>query len=794
MPDDGVADRGRGQAAPPYAMNLPSISISLPEPSARGLGTALCALVAIAAAVLSVNTVSLVAPGIHARQLEVAGASALIVVDRPRPLVSDQLATRGDYQTLQKRAVLLGSLMTSPPAMRHVARRARIEQRRIAVVTRITANVESVLTEPASERRTSDIRDSNLPYRLEVQPHPSLPGLNVYAQAPTVAEAQRLADSSVPGLLDYERELAAREGVAPKQMLRVRQVGRSRGAIINGGNKVMIAGLTFLFTFPMAAALLAVVTRIRRHGALRPANRTRGARHDEERCQARPSPIGLPARAAAPRAASDPPMSGRQPSFGPVFSLAVPVSSGIAIAACTPRVRPARSALTAASYRAASAAGDWPRTTRLLPWMIAVMMAVVWLVPFNVIQLSVSLPIDLKFDRLILPFIIGTWVLALAAGGPYAPRIRMTWIHVGGLAIIALACLSLVINARYLNRTLEFDTSVKKLTLLVSYVSLFFIVASVVRATEVQAFMSYTLALAALCAIGTIWEYRFQYNVFYSLADQLLPGIFRVGTAESAAIDAIGRRVVRGPAELPLEAVAMLAIGLPLALVRLIGSIETRKRLMYGLAAGLMFAAAIATYRKSALIAPVSGILALAYFRRRELLRLAPIGVVVAVMIPILSPGALQAVAAQLSGKRLDVATVSDRSSDYDAVRPDVWTHLAFGRGYGSYEHASYRILDMELLRQLIEVGVLGLAAYLFMIGAIIGVARRPIRARGPTDAPVALAAAAAAVGFLVASTLFDVMSFPHAPYLLLFMAALLAAVVTARENENAQQAAAWSS
>jgi hypothetical protein len=773
-------------------MKLLPTSRSLPGPLPRGVGIALCVALALVAAVLSVCTVSLLPPGIHGRQLQIAGASALVVVDRPQPLVSDQLATDGDYQTLQKRAVLLGELMTSPPAMRHVARLAGIDQREIATVTRVTANVQSVLTEPGSERRASDIRDSTKPYRLEVQPHPVLPGLNVYAQAPTVAEAQRLADSAAPGLIEYERGLAARERVSPSQLLRVEQVGAARGAIVNPTNAVMIAGLTFLFAFAICAGVLAVVTRLRRDGGLRAASRARAARRGEEPQRARP-PLGAAAGGAAgPRTTPYPPAGPRPAIAGAVLSPALALAPAGAIA--VPRLRPARDAVGAASRRAASAAGDWPRTTRVLPWMIAVMMAIVWLVPFNVIQLSVSLPIDLKFDRLVLPFIIATWVLALAAGGPYAPRVRMTWIHVGVLAMMAFACLSLVIDARYLNQTLEFDTSVKKLTLLASYVSLFFIVASVVRRTEVHAFMSYTLALATLCAIGTIWEYRFQYNVFYSLSDQLLPSIFQVGTAESAAIDSIGRRIVRGPAELPLETVAMIAMGLPVALVRLIGSDETRKRIMYGLAAALMLAAAIATYRKSAFIAPISVILALAYFRRRELLRLAPLGLVVAVAIPILSPGAIQSVAAQLSGKRLNVPTVSDRSSDYDAVRPDVLTHLVFGRGHGSYEHTSYRILDMELLRQLIEVGVLGLAAYLFMIGAIVGVARRPIRARGPTDAPVALAAAAAAVGFLVVSTLFDVMSFPHSPYLVLFMAALLAAVVTAREDEDDRQAAAWSS
>ena len=122
---------------------------------------------------------------------------------------------------------------------------------------------------------------------------------------------------------------------------------------------------------------------------------------------------------------------------------------------------------------------------------------------------------------------------------------------------------------------------------------------------------------------------------------------------------------------------------------------------------------------------------------------------------------------------------MSDRSADYDAIRPDVWSHLFFGRGYGSYEPLSYRILDMELLRQLIEVGVIGLLAYVGMAVTVVAVARGPIRSRDPEDAPVALAAAAAAVCFLVVSTLFDVMSFPHVPYIFLWMAALLAVVTS---------------
>ena len=335
----------------------------------------------------------------------------------------------------------------------------------------------------------------------------------------------------------------------------------------------------------------------------------------------------------------------------------------------------------------------------------------------------------------------------VAIGGPLAPVLRWTWIHTAIAAVLAAACLSLVVDARYLNQTLEFLTSAKKLTLLLSYAMLFVIVASSIRRAEVPAFLKYTLFLAVLCALGTIWEYRFHYNVFYGWSDKLLPGFFSVGHTESSAVDEIGRRIVIGPGEISLEAAAMLSMGLPIALVGIMSSARWRGRLLYGLAASILMAGAISTYRKTALIAPVSAILTLAYYRRRELVRLAPLGVVVLVAVHVLSPGAFGAIAEQLHPTRLGaVSTVSDRTSDYDAVRPDVWTHLAFGRGYGSYEHTTYRVLDMEMLRQLIEVGVVGLTAYIMLMVSIVATARAPIRRRRPDESRVALAAAATAV------------------------------------------------
>ena len=686
----------------------------------RYAALALCTLVAAVCAIWSVNTISLAPPGVQPREMDIASAAARMSVDRPSPLTSDALATEYDYETIMRRSVLVATLASTQPALERIARLAGLDPDEIVATSPVTSGVQRVFTEPDSERRADQIAGADKPYRLEVRAGETLPTIDLYTQAPTVAEAERLADAVVPGMRDYFQDLARREGADPAKQVTLLGLGAARGEIVSGGTALQIAALTFIFAFAVCAAVLLGVAWLRR----------------------RPAPAGPVERVTA-----------RWPASWTAASVA---------------------------HRAVGRAGDWPRTTRLMPWLTALLMAVVFLMPFNDIMLDVSLPIDLYFDRLILPVIIGVWAIALAAGGFHAPRLRLTWIHAAIGAYVGIAGLSVVLGARDIQHAQEWDLAVKKLALLASYVSLFVIVSSSIRRAEVRAFMTYTLILGSLCALGVIVEYRFAFNIFYRLSDAALPGVFSIGSVDSSGVDEIGRRDVRGPAQASLEAVAMMAMVLPIALSRLIQSVG-RERIRYAVMTAILLAGIVATFRKSAFLAPISVCLTIAYFRRGELIKLAPLGVVLVLVIQLLSPGALSGVAGQLEAGRLGVNTVSDRTADYDAIRPDVWTHPFIGRGYGSYEPQTYRILDMELLRQLIEVGVIGLLAYAAMAATVVAVARRPIRGRDREDAPVALAAAAAAVCFLVVSTLFDVMSFPHVPYTFLWMAGLLAVVVSTR-------------
>ena len=231
-----------------------------------------------------------------------------------------------------------------------------------------------------------------------------------------------------------------------------------------------------------------------------------------------------------------------------------------------------------------------------------------------------------------------------------------------------------------------------------------------------------------ICGVEVIYEYHFHQNLFITWTERLLPRPFELVAASAGSLsvtDSLGRLSITGPTDYGVEVVVMMSMVLPIAIFGILGTKARLRQVAYGLALVVLISAMFATQRKSALVLPGAVILTLVYFRRRELISLAPLGLVVLVMVALVSPGVIHGVITQFtSAGSTHVATVSDRTADYDAVRPDLWTHILLGRGYGSYDPHTYRVLDSEILGPLVETGVLGLLAYL-LIGVSVIVARR---------------------------------------------------------------------
>ena len=719
-------------------------------------------LIALACAVASVSRLSVLPPKFERRDFQTAGAVTHVLVDLDQSGITDRNAEWSYFNRVRTRADLLAHLMASDPVLEHIARRANLPPEQIAAVAPITIQTVGALTEPGSEARARDLLLASKPYRLEIQSSPDSPIVDVYAQAPSPAQAEGLANAAVAGARDYFSDVAAsttfdpaRTGVDPDNPIRLLELGRARGAALTGGAGFKVAALTFLLAFVVAFTALRALMAVRRRRDL-----------------AEPVSHASQASGGAAPASSRATVTAVAPHEVAALRWSPPVHHpGGALA-----LRPAWPALS--RPRIATGDGNWPRTTRVLPWMLAAFMAMLWLVPFDSIQLDVPSPIDLLLDRLVLPLIIGTWALAVLIGGRAAPRVRWSWIHgaVGGFVVIAF--LSVIFDAAALNRSLELDTALKKLPLLLSYLLVFLMISSVVRRDEVAAFVKFTLVLAVICALGMIWEDRISGNLFFDWSEKVLPGVFHVAIDDSRW-DTMGRRLIHGPTAHPLVAAGMLSMAVPIAVLGVIHERVTRRRILYGIAGVVLMLGVLSTQRKTGLVAPVAGVLTLAYFRRRELLRLTPVAALLVIALVVVAPSTAAPVINQFKPDNLSGAdTVSDRAADYDAIRPDVWTHFALGRGYGTYEPLGHRIIDSQILGIVLEMGVIGLVAFVLLGVSVVASARRTIHSRHPPWATSALAGAAAAVVFLVVATLFDSLAFPQLPYVFMCFAALVAVIV----------------
>ena len=417
---------------------------------------------------------------------------------------------------------------------------------------------------------------------------------------------------------------------------------------------------------------------------------------------------------------------------------------------------------------------DWPHTTRAMPWLLAGFVVMLFTIPFDAITLPINLPLDSKLDRIYLVPLALLWLCSVAiVTGPARPRIRLTRVHVAALVFFAVCCVSLVLNREALINLGELQLGLKKLALLAGYMLFFAIAASTVRPREVPRYVTMMIVLAVIAAVGGILEYRLKINPFYQWTGKILPVAM---PPDIFTRDSIGRISVYGPAGQPLELATILGMMLPFALLRAIETPEKRRRMLYMLAAGLMVAGAMATVRKTSFIAPTVGVLVLIAYRPRVVVRkLLPLALILGVVVHFSSPGAFGSVLSQLNPTAFNsVLTTKDRTSDYDAVRPDVMSHVLFGRGFQTYDGHKYRILDNEYLALAIGVGFVGLLTYLFIFGVTFTAAHPTIRGPDPRRSSLALACAGAVAVMGVVTLLFDNLSFPHVPYLFFFIAALV--------------------
>jgi hypothetical protein len=410
------------------------------------------------------------------------------------------------------------------------------------------------------------------------------------------------------------------------------------------------------------------------------------------------------------------------------------------------------------------------------PVLLCTILVVIMFIPIRRYSLPVDLPFDMEPYRAIVAFIVVGWLASLLvdrrvqlrASGLEAPL---------GLLILAVA-LSVALNSERVNPV---GTEViKGLTFLASFLLVFYLVVSLVRTRRMIDLVAGTLVLCgAVVGFFALIEARTGWNIFNELGG-VVPFLdpIRLPDAESRG----GRLRTFGSAQHPIALGAALAMLFPLALY----FAKRSGRRIWWVPAGLIATGVFATVsRTSVMMLLVAGTVLL-FLRPRDMRKLiipvliaAPLvlhlalpGTMGSLKNAFLPEGGLVAEQQKSAGQR-----GAGRVADLGPALDEYAKSPVIGQGYssrvtdGPLENAD--ILDNQWLKSLLEIGIVGVIAWVWLFCVAMGRLGKAARGDPSPDGWLPAALAAAIAAFAVGMVTFDAFSFIQVTFLMFIMLAL---------------------
>jgi hypothetical protein len=211
-------------------------------------------LAIIAVVAVLVGSLTVMRPGIppQSRQYDVGVASARVLIDTPNSQVVD-LGQKEDVNAgvLPARAVLLANLLTTSPLRDEIAHRSRVSAKRLYATNDVASAPGTTTPAPTDGSAPPDGPNA---WALKADTDLSLPLITVHAQAPTPADAARLADSAVAVLRDHVASVSAQESVPAARQLVVKVLGGAQAGTETHGPSRLIGIALALFVFLLGCA------------------------------------------------------------------------------------------------------------------------------------------------------------------------------------------------------------------------------------------------------------------------------------------------------------------------------------------------------------------------------------------------------------------------------------------------------------------------------------------------------------------------------------------------------------
>jgi polysaccharide biosynthesis protein PslJ len=413
-------------------------------------------------------------------------------------------------------------------------------------------------------------------------------------------------------------------------------------------------------------------------------------------------------------------------------------------------------------------------------WPLTFTLIVILFVPMRRYALPAELPFELEPYRIIVGLAIILWTLSLLAQPDVA--LRRSGLE-GPVLVYAVA----LVASNFANpgRAAEMQSYViRGLTLALSVVVVFYFVVSVVRTfSQILAILKLLVVGSSVLAALAMIESRMGWSPFQHLDHVPL-------LEKSASFTGETRGTIRalGSAEHPIALGALFVIVAPLALYLAI----RLGRWWWWATVVILIAGTFATVSRTAILMLVVATLVLLVLRFRETWRFAPLLLPMVVMVHFVVPGALGAVkysfappgglVAEQSNDK--IVAGSGRVADIGPSLELFSEKPVLGYGYGTLQTSgpdtNARILDNQWLSSLLNVGLVGVLALVWLFTRFVREVGRRARFERTVDGWLLVALVASVAAFGAGMLTYDAFTFTQVTFVFFVILALGSVLVLA--------------
>jgi hypothetical protein len=217
-------------------------------------------LISVAIAIALTFNVSVPHRTLHAKPLSFGVAQTQVLVDSGQSPLADSTVLTEDIDLL---AGDLGEVMGAPRVVDAIARSVNVPSSRISTQSQLVQDVPLAATDALEAQRGTQIIDSGRHYSILVRVDAETFVMQIFTQAPTGAEAIRMANAGAKALSGYVASLVRTERVKKDQAVILRQVEPAFGGTVDGSLASSAAVLLSAVLFILGLSAMFAIRRWR---------------------------------------------------------------------------------------------------------------------------------------------------------------------------------------------------------------------------------------------------------------------------------------------------------------------------------------------------------------------------------------------------------------------------------------------------------------------------------------------------------------------------------------------------